>query len=288
MQFEKPKRKSPEEAYQKEGKRALEERKKKNRKEDSGMAQYRYYEEDTKEEMEGYQQEASAEEKMHPVNRMTNSYGDISFGVAANKTAVLLVSEKKRKDGKGLRSDHSVLKETGAKKERMGGFFLKTNTLDRKNSAAAVQGALKTTPDKLLAAMKRAVVQKEQETTERMLPFTGEKQKELMRLRQEQRRYLEADYQNEENRQRYGLLERQKEELTHEITKDRQEEQKMLLWLKASREKAKKEQQRQSERVRYELIQAAEETVEDSGEDTAEENGTQEETGKRNGENIFL
>lgn len=256
-----------------EKEKELEKIKQENQKKDSGMAQYRYYKEDTRKEIEGYQQEAPAGKKVHPVNRMANSYGDISFGVAADKTVTLMVSEKKRKDGKGISNDHMVLKEAGAKKEKAGAFFLKTNTLDKENSAAILQGTLKTTPEKFLAALRKTVVQKNQNTMERMLPFTEEKQKLLLNLRQEQRNYLEAKEHKQQNRQRYHLLEEKKKELQHEVIRDRQEEKKTLLWIADAMERAKKQQQRQAERVWYHMVQQKTEEDTITKDDTiAEEN----------------
>lgn len=213
--------------------------------------------------------EQTKEKRPNEMMTMESSYGGISLGASRRQRMTMVVHEKRRSYGNGLKKDNRELEgnHTASISSLRGDF--RTNSHSRKDSAFVYEEALQESPLRMMERLQEMMDENEQESGEKVLPFLNRRQDaaEQKEIREQLRESLEKGdsygYQMWNQRQESFRQERsEKEEMYRRFYRE----------LQFTREKSQKLLQK-DEGFLYKAVQAAmSEMDEGAQEEKPEEN----------------
>lgn len=181
--------------------------------------------------------ENTKEKRSAEMMRMESSYGGIALGANRQKEISMVVHEKRRSAGCGLRKDHQEIegRHTAAISELRGDF--RTNSHSRQESAFIYKEEQETTPLRMMERIQEMMDENVQQSGRNVLPFMRrrEDEKERKEIQQQLRSSLEKG-----DTIGYQLWNRKQESFFQEQSEKQEMYRKFYRELEFSKEKAKK------------------------------------------------
>lgn len=214
------------------------------------------------------ERENTRERRPNEMMTMESSYGGIAFGASRSRKMTMVVHEKRRSRGRGLKKDNRELEgsRTASISELRGDF--RTNSHSRQDSAFAYEEDLHESPLRMMERLQEMMDENVQQSGQKVLPFLNRKQDEAERkeIQEQLRTSLETG-----DRPGYQLWNQRQEAFLQERSEKEEMYRRFYRELQFTREKSKKLMQKEEASLKK-LMQAASEGM-DGG--TQEENPTE-------------
>lgn len=125
--------------------------------------------------------ENTRERRPNEMMTLESAYGGISFGANRRREMTMVVHEKRRSQGPGLKKDNRELEggHTASLSELRGDFC--TNSHDRRESALSYREELAESPLRMMERLREMMDENEQESGKKVLPFLNRRQEEAQK-----------------------------------------------------------------------------------------------------------